>query len=71
MRDTRRVRCLRRDAVAAFARLEGSLAHRKERIFEVKALHLEPGVVVDDALVAEVKAALQACARFLKCVSIS
>ena len=25
-------------------------AHRKEGIFEVKALHLEPGVVVDDAL---------------------
>ena len=29
-------------------------AHRKDGIFEVKALHLEPGVVVDDALVAEV-----------------
>jgi len=39
-------------------------AHRKEGIFEVKALHLEPGVVVDDALVAEVKSALRACARF-------
>ena len=37
-------------------------AHRKEGIFEVKALHLEPGAVVDDALVAERKAALQACA---------
>jgi uncharacterized protein YcaQ len=37
-------------------------AHRKEGIFEVRALHLEPGVKVDDALVAEVKAALQACA---------
>jgi uncharacterized protein len=37
-------------------------AHRKEDIFEVKALHLEPGVVVDDALVAEVRSALQACA---------
>jgi uncharacterized protein YcaQ len=46
-------------------------AHRKEGIFEVKALHLEPGVLVDDALVAEVKSALRACARFLKCVSIS
>jgi uncharacterized protein YcaQ len=45
--------------------------HRKEGIFEVKALHLEPGVVVDDELVAEVKSALRACARFLKCVSIS
>jgi uncharacterized protein YcaQ len=41
-------------------------AHRKEGIFEVKALHLEPGVVVDDALVAEVKAALQACAAWHK-----
>ena len=41
-------------------------AHRKEGIFEVKALHLEPGVVVDEALVAEVKAALQACAAWHK-----
>ena len=41
-------------------------AHRKEGIFEVKALHLEPGVVVDDALVAELKAALQACAAWHK-----
>jgi uncharacterized protein len=39
-------------------------AHRKEGIFEIKALHLEPGVVVDDALVAEVKSALQACAAW-------
>jgi uncharacterized protein YcaQ len=39
-------------------------AHRKEGIFEVKALHLEPGVVVDDALVAELKSALQACAAW-------
>jgi uncharacterized protein YcaQ len=39
-------------------------AHRKEGIFEVKALHLEPGVIVDDALVAEVKSALQACAAW-------
>jgi uncharacterized protein len=41
-------------------------AHRKEGIFEVKALHLEPGVIVDDALVAEVKSALQACAAWHK-----
>jgi uncharacterized protein YcaQ len=41
-------------------------AHRKEGIFEVKALHLEPGVIVDDALVAEVKAALHACAVWHK-----
>lgn len=41
-------------------------AHRKEGIFEVRALHLEPGVVVDDALVTEVKSALQACAAWHK-----
>ena len=41
-------------------------AHRKEGIFEVKALHLEPGVAVDDALVAEVRSALQACAAWHK-----
>ncbi len=41
-------------------------AHRKEGIFEVKALHLEPGVKVDDALVAELKSALQACAAWHK-----
>ncbi len=41
-------------------------AHRKEGIFEVRALHLEPGVVVDDALVAEVRSALQACAAWHK-----
>lgn len=39
-------------------------AHRKEGIFEVKALHLEPGVVVDDALIAAVKSALNACAAW-------
>jgi uncharacterized protein len=39
-------------------------AHRKEGIFEVKALHLEPGVIVDDALVAEVKSVLKACAAW-------
>jgi len=32
----------------------------------VMALHLEPGVAVDDALVAEVKSALQACAAWHK-----
>jgi uncharacterized protein YcaQ len=41
-------------------------AHRKEGIFEVRALHFEPGVVVDDALVTELKAALQACAAWHK-----
>ncbi len=39
-------------------------AHRKEGVFEVKALHLEPGVMVDDALVAGLKRALHACAAW-------
>jgi uncharacterized protein len=39
-------------------------AHRKVGIFEVKELHLESGVIVDDALVAEVKRVLQACAAW-------
>src|ERR687894_1970963 len=37
-------------------------AHRKEGVFEVKALHLEPGATVDDRLVEELAAALGACA---------
>jgi uncharacterized protein len=41
-------------------------AHRQEGIFEVRALHLEPGVVVDEALVTELRAALQACAAWHK-----
>ncbi len=39
-------------------------AHRKEGIFEVKSLHLEPGVVVDDALVGRLKRLLRACAMW-------
>lgn len=41
-------------------------AHRKEGIFEVKAVHFEPGVIVDDALVAEIKQTLQDCAAWHK-----
>jgi uncharacterized protein len=41
-------------------------AYHKEGIFEVKALHLEPGVVIDDALVTAVKSTLQACAAWHK-----
>lgn len=41
-------------------------AHRKEGLFEVKALHLEPGVTVDDALVAALKDTLRACAVWHK-----
>jgi uncharacterized protein YcaQ len=39
-------------------------AHRKEGIFEVKALHLEPGVVLDDALITAVQDTLRACAEW-------
>jgi uncharacterized protein YcaQ len=41
-------------------------AHRKEGIFEIKALHLEPGVEVDDVMVAEIKSALKDCAVWHK-----
>ncbi len=41
-------------------------AHRKEGIFEVKAIHLEPHVELDDALVAAVKATIKACAEWHK-----
>jgi uncharacterized protein len=39
-------------------------AHRKEGVFEVKSLHLEPGVVVDDAMVSRLKNLLRACATW-------
>lgn len=41
-------------------------AHRQEGIFEVRALHFEPGVKVDDALVTELREALHACAAWHK-----
>ncbi len=37
-------------------------AHRKERRFEVKALHLEPGVPVTEQLAADLAGALRDCA---------
>lgn len=37
-------------------------ANRKEGIFEVKSLHIEPDVEVDDTLVAVIRRVLQACA---------
>lgn len=46
-------------------RLVGRLdpkAHRKDGIFEVKALHLEPGVEPDDELVSRLRQTLRACA---------
>lgn len=39
-------------------------AHRKEHVFEVKALHLEPGVKVTDALIADIAGALRECAAW-------
>ncbi|HEU4324508.1 MAG TPA: crosslink repair DNA glycosylase YcaQ family protein [Roseiflexaceae bacterium] len=48
-------------------RLVGRLdpkAHRKEGIFEVKTLHLEPGVPLDEQLLDDLAAALRACAAW-------
>ncbi|MBK9714715.1 MAG: YcaQ family DNA glycosylase [Kouleothrix sp.] len=39
-------------------------AHRKEQRFEVKALHLEPGVAVTDELAADLAGALRDCAAW-------
>ncbi|MFL5803087.1 MAG: winged helix-turn-helix domain-containing protein [Roseiflexaceae bacterium] len=39
-------------------------AHRKEKRFEVKALHLEPGVPITDALIADLAGALRECAAW-------
>jgi uncharacterized protein len=39
-------------------------AHRREGIFEVKAIHLEPGVAVTEALASELAEALRACAAW-------
>lgn len=39
-------------------------AHRKRGVFEVKAAHLEPGVPMDDNLVAALAATLRDCARW-------
>ena len=39
-------------------------AHRVEGVFEVRALHLEPGVTSDDALAADIADAVTRCARW-------
>lgn len=39
-------------------------AHRKEGIFEIKALHLEPGIAWDSALVDDLAQAIRACATW-------
>jgi uncharacterized protein YcaQ len=50
---------LRRGALVA--RLDAK-AHRREGRFEVRSLHFEPGVALDDELRADVTAAIQRCA---------
>ena len=50
--------------LAPYRTMQWQYEHRKEGIFEVKSFHLEPGVIVDDALVTAVKQALQACAAW-------
>ncbi len=37
-------------------------AHRKDGVFEVKSLHFEPGIDVDEQLMAQIKRVLLACA---------
>jgi uncharacterized protein len=54
---------LRRGALVG--RLDAK-AHRKEGRFEVKALHLEPGVPLADALIADIAGALRECAVWHK-----
>jgi uncharacterized protein YcaQ len=39
-------------------------AHRKQDIFEIKAIHLEPGILPSDGLVASIAGALRACAEW-------
>jgi uncharacterized protein len=39
-------------------------AHRKDGVFEVKAIHLEPGVPITDELVSELGGALRNCAAW-------
>jgi uncharacterized protein YcaQ len=39
-------------------------AHRKEGVFEVKSLHLEPGVALSDTLIDDLAATLRACAAW-------
>ena len=53
--------------ILARGRLVGRLdakAHRRDGVFEVKALYLEDGVVADDALVADIARAIDNCARW-------
>ena len=54
---------LRRDALVG--RLDAK-AHRKEGVFEIKSLHLEPGVRGTGELITDVAAALRECAAWHK-----
>jgi uncharacterized protein YcaQ len=45
-------------------------AHRKDRLFEVKILHLEPGVAATDELLSDISNALRACAQWHKTPSV-
>jgi uncharacterized protein YcaQ len=45
-------------------------AHRKDGLFEVKSLHLEPSVKVEDELVAALASAIEECAAWHKTLSV-
>lgn len=46
-------------------------AHRREKVFEVRNIILEPGVVVTDNLAVEVGAAIQSCAAWHACPQVT
>jgi hypothetical protein len=52
---------LHRDAL--IGRLDAK-AHRRDGVFEVKSLHLEPGIDLDETLAAELSATLHSCAAW-------
>ncbi|MEP7285309.1 MAG: crosslink repair DNA glycosylase YcaQ family protein [Chloroflexota bacterium] len=54
---------LRRNAL--IGRLDAK-AHRKDKLFEVKALHLEPGIAITDDLIVDLVQVLQRCAHWHK-----
>ena len=45
-------------------------AHRKEGLFEVKSLHLEPGIKPDEGLIEDVAGALLECAAWHKTAEV-
>jgi uncharacterized protein YcaQ len=54
---------LRRGALVG--RLDAK-AHRKEGVFEIKSLHVEPGVPADEGLAADLAQAIRECAAWHK-----